>query len=164
RRAAGARRHAQAGPARLAGQRARAVQRDRADDRADAIGRHRAAARAARARAGPRAAVDAGARARRAEPVGDGRRVRAGGDRARATPLWSRLPRPRQLLDGCGRALRRAVPAMIGLVAVGAVAGGGYGAYHFVTHSPRFAITDIEVRGTHVLAPDAIRARLGFTA
>jgi cell division septal protein FtsQ len=86
------------------------------------------------------------------------------GNRRRATPLWSRMPRPRQLLDGCGRALRRAVPAMIGLVAVGAVAGGGYGGYRFVTHSPRFAITDIEVRGTHVLAPDAIRARLGFVA
>ncbi len=86
------------------------------------------------------------------------------GNRRRATPLWSRLPRPRQLVDACGRALRRAVPAMVALVGVGAASGGAYEGYHFVTHSPRFAITDIEVRGTHVLAPDEVRARLDFAA
>jgi cell division protein FtsQ len=86
------------------------------------------------------------------------------GNRRRATPLWSRLPRPRQLLDACGRALRRSVPALLALAGTGATLGGGYAGYRFLTHSPRFAITTIDVRGAHVLAPDAIRARLGFAA
>jgi len=84
------------------------------------------------------------------------------GNRRRATPLWSRLPKPRAVIDSCGRALRRSVPAMLALVGIGATAGGAYAGYRFVTGSPRFAITDIEIRGAHVLDPNALRARLGF--
>jgi cell division protein FtsQ len=84
------------------------------------------------------------------------------GNRRRATPLWSRLPKPRAVADACGRALRRAVPAMLALVGIGAAAAGAYEGYRFLTSSPRFAITDVEIRGTHVLDPEALRARLGF--
>jgi len=51
---------------------------------------------------------------------------------------------------------------MLAIAGIGATAGGGYAAYRFVTHSPRFAITDIEIRGTHVLDARALEARLGF--
>src|SRR5947209_7797618 len=66
------------------------------------------------------------------------------GNRRRTTPLWSRLPRPRALADACGRALRRSVPALLALVGIGVVAGGGYAGYRFITSSPRFAIERIE--------------------
>jgi len=74
--------------------------------------------------------------------------------------LWSRLPKPQITADACGRALRRSVPALIGagvLVAVGATT---YAGYRFVTTSPRFAITTVEVRGNVVLPTDAIVASL----
>ena len=53
----------------------------------------------------------------------------------------TRLPRPRAIAEACGRALRRSAPAMVGLVAVGAVAGGVWATHHWLTHSPRFAIS-----------------------
>ena len=88
--------------------------------------------------------------------------VRKRNNRRRSAPLRSRLPGPRQLADACGRALRRAVPAMLALVGVAAVGGGAWWLHQFVTHSPRFAVTRIEIRGTHELDPDAVRARLPF--
>jgi cell division protein FtsQ len=69
----------------------------------------------------------------------------------------------RAVIDACGRALRRSVPAMLALVGIGAAAGGAYEGYRFLTSSPRFAITEIEIHGAHVLDPVALRARLGFT-
>lgn len=77
-----------------------------------------------------------------------------------STPLWARLPKPAMIVNGCGRALRRSLPAMVGLVVVGAVGGTAWAGYRFVTTSPRFAITAIEVHGNHHVDPDQVRAAL----
>ncbi|MDX2089398.1 MAG: FtsQ-type POTRA domain-containing protein [Kofleriaceae bacterium] len=74
--------------------------------------------------------------------------------------MWSRLPRPRAVLDSCGRALRRSVPAMIASVAITGVGTGVWFGYRFVTTSERFAITAIEVRGEHHLTEDQVRAAM----
>jgi cell division protein FtsQ len=81
-------------------------------------------------------------------------------NRRRPGSVWSRLPRPGVIADACGRALRRALPAMIAVVALGVAAGTVWGCYRWVTTSPRFAIAAIEIRGnTHV--PDGeLRARV----
>lgn len=81
-------------------------------------------------------------------------------NRKKPGSIWSRLPRPAQLADGCGRMLRRSAPAAIGLAIVAAIGGTAWAGYHFVTTSPRFAITTIEVRGNHHLSTDQIRAEL----
>lgn len=74
--------------------------------------------------------------------------------------MWSRLPRPSAIADACGRALRRAVPAAAILAAAAAATGGLWAGYHWVTGSPRFAITAITVSGTHHVDPSAVRAAL----
>jgi cell division protein FtsQ len=81
-------------------------------------------------------------------------------NRKRQGSSWSRVPRPAQIADACGRMLRRSAPAAIALAIVAAIGGTAWAGYHFVTHSPRFAITAIEVRGNHHLSADQIRAEL----
>jgi cell division protein FtsQ len=81
-------------------------------------------------------------------------------NRKRQGSIWSRVPRPAQLADACGRMLRRGAPVVIGLAIVAAIGGTAWAGYHFVTHSPRFAITTIEIRGNHHLSTDEIRAEL----
>jgi len=76
------------------------------------------------------------------------------------TPLWARLPKPAMIANACGRALRRSLPAMIGLVVVGAVGGTARAGYRFVTTSARFAITSIEVHGNHHVDPAQVLAAL----
>src|ERR1700733_2179531 len=82
--------------------------------------------------------------------------VRAGRNRRRAGSVWSRLPRPAALANVCGRALRRSVPAIAALAVIGAVGGTAWAGYRFVTTSPRFAITEIAVRGNHQLTADDV--------
>lgn len=53
--------------------------------------------------------------------------------------------------------LRRSLPAVIGGAVLAVVGGAAWGGYHWVTHSPRFAITDITVQGTRHLTVDQIR-------
>jgi len=81
-------------------------------------------------------------------------------NRKKQGSIWSRMPRPGQLADACGRMLRRSAPAAAGLAIVGAIGGAAWAGYHFVTTSPRFAITHIEIRGNHHLTADQIRADL----
>ncbi len=81
-------------------------------------------------------------------------------NRKKQGSLWSRVPRPAQLADACGRMLRRSAPAAAGLAIVGAIGGAVWAGYHFVTHSPRFAITHIEVRGNHHLSTEQVIADL----
>ena len=81
-------------------------------------------------------------------------------NRRRPGSLWSRVPRPAQVADACGRALRRAVPAMVGLAVLAAIGGTAYAGYHFVTTSPRFAITHLEVHGNHHLTDAQLQAAL----
>jgi len=70
------------------------------------------------------------------------------------------VPKPGAIVDACGRALRRGLP----VIAAGAVAlalgGTAWAGYHFVTTSPRFAITAIDVHGNRHLSADQIRAAL----
>ncbi len=72
--------------------------------------------------------------------------------------IWSRLPRPAAIADACGRALRRSVPALIGIFVLAAVGGTAWAGYRFVTTSPRFALTSIEVNGNQVVSDDQVRA------
>ena len=64
------------------------------------------------------------------------------------------------IADACGRALRRALPALVGVGVLGAIGGTAWGSYYFVTTSSRFAIAEIEVNGNHRLSADQIRATL----
>ena len=81
-------------------------------------------------------------------------------NRKKPGSIWSRMPRPAQLADACGKMLRRSAPAAFGLAIALALGGTAWAGYHFVTTSPRFAITTIEVRGNHHLSTDQIRAEL----
>jgi cell division protein FtsQ len=85
-------------------------------------------------------------------------------NRRRSAPLRARLPRlrdvPRGLVIACGRAMRRAAPALLVLTAAGAVGAGAFAGYRFITTSPRFAIDSIEIQGAHATSADDLRARL----
>jgi cell division protein FtsQ len=74
--------------------------------------------------------------------------------------VWSRVPGPRAIVDACGRAARRSVPALAASVALAAVGGGVWLGYQFVTTSSRFAIDDIQVHGASRLSADEVRAAL----
>lgn len=74
--------------------------------------------------------------------------------------MWARMPKPAQVADACGRALRRSLPAMIGGAILAAVGGTAYAGYHWVTTSPRFAITHIAIQGNHHLSAEQIRAAI----
>ena len=100
-------------------------------------------------------------------PVPAQSRLTVGGprrNRRRSAPLRTRLPElrhvPGRLVIACGRALRRAAPAMLALTVAGAVGTGVWAGYRFVTTSPRFAIDAIAVNGVHALSPDQVRAQL----
>jgi hypothetical protein len=67
-----------------------------------------------------------------------------------------RLPPPREMIDACGRAIRRCAPALVGLAVVAAFGGAAALSHRWVTTSPRFAITSIEVRGNQQLAAAAV--------
>ncbi|HUS32738.1 MAG TPA: FtsQ-type POTRA domain-containing protein [Kofleriaceae bacterium] len=80
------------------------------------------------------------------------------GNRRKTQPgsVWSKLPKPAVIADACSRVLRRSVPALIGLAVLGTVGGTAWAGYRFVTHSPRFAITNIDVSGNRQVATDEI--------
>lgn len=84
--------------------------------------------------------------------------LRARKNRRRAAPLWSRVPRPQAIADACGRALRRSLPATIAACVVIVAGGALWLGYRFVTTSPRYAITAIEVRGARHLSASEVRA------
>ena len=70
------------------------------------------------------------------------------------------MPSPLVVGSACGRMLRRGLPALVASAALAALGAFGALGYHFVTTSPRFAVTGVEVRGTHHLAEEAVRATL----
>ena len=79
---------------------------------------------------------------------------------APSVPLWTRLPKPSAIVIGCGRVLRRSLPAMIVICAVTAIGGSAWAGYRFVTTSTRFAITSIDVHGNKHVSADQVRAAL----
>jgi cell division protein FtsQ len=84
-------------------------------------------------------------------------------NRRTTTPLISRIPPPRLLARQLAAALRRATPALVGVAAVSAISLASLGVYHFLTHSPRFAISTIDIRGNQRLSTAEVQARLPIT-
>jgi cell division protein FtsQ len=81
-------------------------------------------------------------------------------NRRRPSSIWTRVPKPAQIVDACGRAVRRSLPAIIGGAVLAVLGGSGWLGYRWITTTPRFAITEISVRGANHLTPDEIRAAL----
>ena len=86
--------------------------------------------------------------------------LRPARNRRRQGSLWSRLPRPGAIADACGRAVRRSLPAVAALAVLAALGGGLWQGYRWLTHSPRFAITEIAIQGAHRVDVDTLRAAL----
>ncbi|HEU4728646.1 MAG TPA: FtsQ-type POTRA domain-containing protein [Kofleriaceae bacterium] len=101
-----------------------------------------------------------GTRPATAPPASSRLTVRKHKNRRRPGSMWARLPRPAAIADACGRALRRSIAPAAAAVALGALGGGVWAGYHWICHSPRFAITRITVQGAHHVDPDQLRARL----
>ncbi len=72
------------------------------------------------------------------------------------------MPKPAIMVNACGRALRRSIPALATTAALVVLGGTAYAGYRFVTTSPRFAITAITVQGNHRVSADQIRAATGL--
>ena len=70
------------------------------------------------------------------------------------------MPSKGQVLDACGRALRRSVPALVAIGVLAVLGAGAFAGYHFVTTSDRFAIAKVEILGTQRLSAEDIGARL----
>jgi len=101
-----------------------------------------------------------GARPATAPPASSRLTVRKHKNRRRPGSAWSRLPKPAEIADACGRALRRSLPAVAVVVALCAVGSGFWGGYRWLTSSPRFAITAIAIEGAHRIDVDQLRAEL----
>jgi cell division septal protein FtsQ len=83
-------------------------------------------------------------------------------NRRRAASLRERMPDvrrlPARIVITCGRTLRRAAPALVLLLVAGGLVAGSLAGWRFLTTSPRFAVTAIEIHGTRTLTADEIRA------
>jgi cell division septal protein FtsQ len=72
------------------------------------------------------------------------------------------MPNPRQVVDACGRALRRSAPVLVALaVAAMVTAGAGFGV-RWLTTTPRFAVAHVEIRGANHVDVATITAELPF--
>lgn len=111
--------------------------------------------RSRRGGAGPAAPAAA-----EAPPAASRLNVRAKKNRRKPVSLWSRVPRPRVIVDACGHTLRRSLPAIAATCAITAAGSGLWLGYRFVTTSSRFAIDDIKVHGGARLSADEIRTAL----
>jgi cell division protein FtsQ len=101
-----------------------------------------------------------GARPAIAPPASSRLTVRKHKNRRRPGTVWSRLPRPRAIADACGRALRRSLPAVAAVAAIGMIGGALWAGHRWMTTSSRFAIAAIAVHGTQRVDPDELRAQL----
>lgn len=101
-----------------------------------------------------------GGRAATVPPAASRLTVRKHKNRRRAGSAWSRLPRPAEIADACGRALRRSLRVVAAVAAIAILGGAVWGGYRWITASPRFAITAITIEGAHRLDVDTLRAAL----
>lgn len=74
-------------------------------------------------------------------------RRRSKGNRRVAPRLHERLPDARTIGRAAVAGLRRATPALLALGAAAVVAGGLAYGYHWLTHSSRFELVEVDVRG-----------------
>jgi cell division protein FtsQ len=74
--------------------------------------------------------------------------------------MWARLPKPHAIADACGRALRRSLAPAAAVAVLGAIGGAVWAGYHWISTSPRFAITAIAIQGTRHVDPDDLLAAL----
>src|SRR5690606_32281559 len=72
---------------------------------------------------------------------------RASANRRRRGSLRDRLPKGGELRAALARGLRAALPSLLALGGMAAVAGGAALATRWLTGSPRFALAEVEVRG-----------------
>lgn len=68
------------------------------------------------------------------------------------------MPKPAVVADSCGRMLRRSLPVIAGASVLLAIGGTAWAGYRFVTTSPRFAVTTIEVDGNERLSDELVLA------
>src|SRR5262245_18129935 len=80
----------------------------------------------------------------------------------RSVPVWARVRSvpPRAIVIACGRALRRAWPAIAATCALAVLGGGLAYGYRHVTNSERFAIEEVQVNGASRLSADDVRAAM----
>jgi cell division protein FtsQ len=83
-----------------------------------------------------------------------------GSNRRRRGALRDRLPSPAAVGRGLARAGRAALPGIIAVAAAAAVSAGAVVGYRWLTTSPRFAPSHIEITGAETLDRDHIVARL----
>lgn len=76
-------------------------------------------------------------------------------------PLSARLPDRGQVRALFGRAGRAALPGLLTLAGLAAIAGAGLFGYRWLTSSPRFALAGLEVRGARELTTADVAAALG---
>jgi cell division protein FtsQ len=82
----------------------------------------------------------------------------------RVRSLRSRLPAPRAVGRAVARLLRRGAPAVIAVLGLVAAGGACWGVHYWLTHSERFAIQEIAVRGNRARTAERIRRLAGVTA
>lgn len=68
------------------------------------------------------------------------------------------MPKPTAVVEACGRTLRRSLPVVAGASVLFAIGGTAWAGYRFVTTSPRFAITTLEVKGNQHLSREDVLA------
>src|SRR5512138_2629791 len=76
-------------------------------------------------------------------------------------PLRAVVPSAGEVAAVAWRGLRRAAALLLAVTGAVAVGVGTVLLHHFVTHSPRFAVADIEVRGNVRVSAEEIRRRAG---
>lgn len=85
---------------------------------------------------------------------------RASTNRRHRVPLCERLPDRAGVTRVARQALLASLPSLLTLAILAAVAGGLWFGYRWLTASQRFALADIEVRGTSAMQDDDVRRLL----
>jgi cell division protein FtsQ len=77
-------------------------------------------------------------------------------NRRRPVSVWTRVPKPRAVIDACGRAARRSLPGIAAGCVFALVCAGLWLGYRFITTNDRFAIREIQIQGASKLTREAI--------
>lgn len=85
------------------------------------------------------------------------------GNRRHRAPLRKALPTPAELARHAGALFKRSLPGLAIATSIACALGGGYTGYQWLTHSERFAITDLEIDGSAALSDAEVGALLGLS-